>query len=69
MSLVIYNFHTENVLKATIEKVWSILEDARNWPDWSKGFKKIDRLLQVFLPLVLRMQSAALFPTWRKRQV
>lgn len=44
MSLVIYNFYTENILNAPIEKVWSILEDAKNWPNWAKGFKKIEIL-------------------------
>lgn len=44
MNLVIYNFYTENVLKAPIEKVWSILEDAESWPKWSRGFKKIEIL-------------------------
>lgn len=44
MSLVMYNFYTENTLNAPMEKVWSILEDAESWPKWSKGFKKIEIL-------------------------
>lgn len=44
MTIVIYHFYTENILKAPVNKVWGILEDANGWSKWSKGFKKIEIL-------------------------
>ena len=40
----IYHFYSENAIKASIQKVWGLLEDAEKWPEWSKGFKKIEIL-------------------------